>query len=305
MFDSIKQVLQMIKTQFGIEIFNNHSRFTSALNDFANENKNVKNLLRIAVCDLHAYSKLKKGDSHTFLILAREMSEDYMIPYDIALGVMECISALVGPLPLHGSQPDKAEPSPSHTQDKIVRFGLHDWRVLDVHNGKALLLSERILEKRGYHNKLSNITWENCALRQYLNGAFCNTFSQKEKSRIAKIKTANPPNKWFGTDGGKTTEDKLFLLSVEEVIKYFGNSGQWGNKNPDNHAFINDRYNNARKTPDTQGLPSWWWLRSPGEDLDFAAYVNASGMISMDGFLINLSGGAGGGIRPALWIDLN
>ena len=35
-------------------------------------------------------------------------------------------------------------------------FGKHDWRVLDIHNGNALLLSEKIIEKRKYHQQPMN-----------------------------------------------------------------------------------------------------------------------------------------------------
>jgi len=313
MFNEINQVLQSIKNRLGMDIFDDQSRFTSALNDFTSENKKVKNLIRIAVCDLRAYTRLKRAftqnDNHAVLKLAREMSEDYMIPSDASTGVIECIAALAG-YSLHPTnipQTIETEPIPcvAHVPGNTVRFGPYNWRVLDVQSGNALMLSDRIIEKHRYNEKLSSITWADCTLRQYLNGEFYNIFTQTEKSRILKIKTSNLCNPWFGTDGGKETEDNIFLLSAEEVIRYLGDSGQLRGKNPNNQYLIDDRFNNTRKALDIDGLASWWWLRSPGEDSDFTAYVCATGMISLDGFLISLGGGAGGGVRPTLWLNLN
>ena len=40
----------------------------------------------------------------------------------------------------------------------IIQFGGHDWRVLDVRDGKALLLSDKIIEKRPYHDEYEDVT---------------------------------------------------------------------------------------------------------------------------------------------------
>ncbi|MCL2198306.1 MAG: DUF6273 domain-containing protein [Defluviitaleaceae bacterium] len=276
MFDAINQVLRKIKTELGSEIFNDSSRFSSALNDLC-DNKKVRNLIRVAVCDLRAYTRLKnEWDKHTVLILAQEMSEDYMIPHEISVGVIECVADLIG----HSPHTHKIPPRPAkteaatcviHAPGNIVRFGFCNWRVMDVQSGKALIISDKILTSHHYHQELTNISWENCTLRRYLNHDFYNTFSEEEKERIVK------------------NRDKIFLLSVEEAKRYFG---------------AGDRYNSHRKTVATNGNPTWWWLRTQGEAPDFAAYVNADGMVCPDGFLVNLSGGTGAGVRPALWINL-
>jgi hypothetical protein len=63
----------------------------------------------------------------------------------------------------------------------IVRFGDYDWRVLDVQDDKALLLSEKIIEMREYNYDLVDITWETCTLRKYLNESFYNSFNVDDK----------------------------------------------------------------------------------------------------------------------------
>jgi hypothetical protein len=101
----------------------------------------------------------------------------------------------------------------------IIPFGAFrgnplNWRVLDVdaRNGRALLITEDIIEKRRYHRK-ANATWEKCELREYLNGDFLDSFGT-DRSRIAQVENANPDNQWYGTNGGGSTKDKVFLLSL-------------------------------------------------------------------------------------------
>jgi len=67
------------------------------------------------------------------------------------------------------------KPPPESWQiGNVQSFGGYNWRVLDIQNGQALLLSELILEKRPYHKEQVNITWENCTMRNYLNNKFYN-----------------------------------------------------------------------------------------------------------------------------------
>ena len=103
------------------------------------------------------------------------------------------------------------------------KFAGIDWRVLDIQGNKALLISKEVLEKRPYNDEYKDITWEKCTLRGYLNGEFYNKLGAA-KSAIAETRNANPNNPWYGTTGGNATIDKVFLLSLEEVCSYFGNS---------------------------------------------------------------------------------
>lgn len=166
-------------------------------------------------------------------------------------------------------------------QTKGLSFGKYKWRVLAVNGDKALLLSEDIIESRAYHVDQSDITWENCAVRGYLNGDFYKQFSSKERAQISGSNVANSNNPQHGTNGGNSTSDNVFLLSLSEVKQFFENNG--------------DRV--SKKS----GEPAWWWLRSPGGRGVYAAFVDKDGKVSDGGNLVN---NASGGIRPALWINL-
>lgn len=200
--------------------------------------------------------------------------------------------------------------------DKI-EFGKYSWRVLEIKNGSALVIAENIVELRAYHNKAGAITWADCELRKYLNGEFYNCFTQEDRARIISTPLVNADNPWFDIIGGDDTEDKIFLLSIEEVAcKYFGDSSE-------NLRIPNGKYkywftrkdaNNSKRTATYLGYAWWWWLRSPGRKQVKAAYVHGDGNIGIQGnnaLKCNLSGvyhpannDVRGGIRPALWLAL-
>jgi hypothetical protein len=52
--------------------------------------------------------------------------------------------------------------------DKIV-FGQYEWRVLEIQNNVALIITEYIIDQRVYHDAYKDITWADCSLRKYLN----------------------------------------------------------------------------------------------------------------------------------------
>jgi hypothetical protein len=154
------------------------------------------------------------------------------------------------------------------------------WRVLEVRDGKALIISEDIVGRKAYNTELMDITWADCSLRAYLNNDFYNTLSTDTQARIAETQVTNNDNPNHGTPGGANTTDKIFLLSIDEARTYF-----------------ND--NAARIAYDSSGSASWWWLRSPGDGSIDAAYVVIDGRLH--GHDVN---SVFGGVRPALWLNL-
>ena len=177
-------------------------------------------------------------------------------------------------------------------------FGNYEWRVLEMQGRNALLLSEDAIEKRQYHHKYEDITWEKCTLRQYLNKEFLQGFSLQERDRIALSHIDNPDNLWYGTKGGNPTSDYIFLLSLAEVDKYFGDSGDYVNERREGRAQsrISNRYNEYRKSKGGQS----WHLRSPG-NLKCNAYVFSTGSIMVRGRIVQVDKDLHY-TRPALWL---
>ena len=180
----------------------------------------------------------------------------------------------------------------------VIQFGQFAWRVLDVQGNRALILSDRVLEFRRYHHTFGPVTWATSEMRAYLNGEFLNRFSAADRARIAETNVINNNNPWFGTSGGSNTVDRVFLLSIEEVVRFFGDSGRLRNR-PTGVWGILDQHSNARIARDLAGNASWWWLRSPGSTTRYAADVNRYGNIDLIGTEVHWYSV---GIRPALWL---
>lgn len=194
------------------------------------------------------------------------------------------------------------KPSPPQEDFPVENFGRYEWCVLEDQDGKKLLLAKDVLERRVYHSSKISVTWENCELRKYLNGEFLRTFSSNEQDRIAKTKNRNEKNQWHSSStlDGADTEDSVFLLSIEEVVNYFGNSGQLSKQSE--CGSIDDEYNDKRKAicQGGVGCSGMWWLRSPGKDGCYVAYVSSTGSICMTGVDVSSERA---GVRPALWLN--
>lgn len=194
--------------------------------------------------------------------------------------------------------------------DKIT-FGCYDWRVLDIQNNVALVITECIIEQRAYHDAYKDITWADCSLRKYLNGEFYNKFDAIDKARITPVLNKNPDNQWYGSKGGEDTQDKIFLLSIEEAVcQYFGDSSSKLLNPGKNQRYWFERkdQNNSKRIAMYKNGICWWWLRSPGRVNIKAVYVHGDGNIGIQGNNIlkgNISDGkCTGGVRPALWLKL-
>ncbi len=175
------------------------------------------------------------------------------------------------------------------------------WKVLVKEDEKALIISQNALDYQPYNAEYANVTWESCTLRNWLNSTFLeNAFTEEEQDWIVPTKIKNDERSRFGTNGGNDTEDRLFLLSTEEVDQYF--SG-----NTEKRCGIADCTNEAEENPAVKhfsegGAACWWWLRTPGLAGDRAAYVSHEGFVRDQGLLVS---DIANGVRPAMWIRLS
>jgi len=186
-------------------------------------------------------------------------------------------------------------------KNRSLSFGGQQWLILETQDNKALIISEQVLQCQPYHESPTNITWSECNLRKYLNEVFLReTFTIEEQSSIIETNISNHNNPWYGTNGGGETKDKIFLLSLEEIVQYFGDSDSLVNhKTGDND--INDSYNSTRKAKDTEGIDMFWWLRTSGSVASLSTIVRKDGAIHVRGRPVD---DKSGGVRPAMWINL-
>lgn len=209
--------------------------------------------------------------------------------------------------------------SESLTVGDIITFGTYpqtkegtdqtsiEWIVLDVQDGKALLLSKYGLDAKPYDMDHNNNIWEQCSLRDWLNNGFLKkAFSDKQQSMILLTDINN--SEGYGETAGKgNTRDQIFLLSYAEANRYLDVTGQ-------NHNNMKSRVsptayaeakgviaNNTYKTDDDDAT-GWWWLRSPGK---YTQYVHYVAYVYIDGSLnFQFPDNDHGAVRPALWISL-
>ena len=192
--------------------------------------------------------------------------------------------------------------SPSVNIGDIVNFGGYEWRVLDTQGRRALIIMENVWENRPYDRSGNSVTWETSSLRRELNDEFYNSIPLEDRRKIRRARVPNLVNPHFGTPEGwrrNITRDYAFILSLEEIIKYFGDSGQLGIRDV-GVWLIDDQYNDARIAYNANGETSLWWLRSPGRNSWDAARIHVGGAINFHGVNVGLSDT---GVRPALWVN--
>ena len=156
-----------------------------------------------------------------------------------------------------------------------------EWLILDVQPDRALLIAKDCLLKAPYNEVYKYVTWEQCSLRnRLLPQLLAQIFDDAERDRVLLWKNTNPGNMQNNAPGGADTEDRLFLLSIDEATQYF----------PYDEARI------ARLSGDVVR----WWLRSPGDDPIGAALVHNIGGIFISGNICSSEIA----VRPAFWLKL-
>ena len=106
-----------------------------------------------------------------------------------------------------------------------------EWEVLAIEGNTALVISKYVLDCQQYHTTWTDITWENCSIRKWLNSIFYNTaFTSSEQNLIPTVSLPNA-EPWYDLSEGEYTQDKVFLLSVGELRKYY----QFNTWDDDNH----------------------------------------------------------------------
>ena len=188
-------------------------------------------------------------------------------------------------------------PEPLPEIGDVITLGDFEWRVLDLQENMALILSEYILDSMSYNIMFSTdrTRWEDSNVRRFLNENFYSGLPGEFRVRIAE--TINTNSSRRGTVLDFDTADRLFLLSVEEVAKYFGDSGQLGGFG----MFIDDEYNYGRIAINLFGDAGRWWLRCVGFEDNLAVLIMDQGTIFRSGEIASI---ASAGVRPAMWIYL-
>ena len=216
-------------------------------------------------------------------------------------------------------------------QDKNQQNGIEplEWQVLDMKDGKAMIISRYGLTVREYDTRVPFPTWAKSKVRAWLNNEFLNTaFTAEEQECIDVTHVVTPDNsvwveyrkltnrKYEVVADGTEVDDKLFLLSADEVLELCGlDTIQEQHESKEalemmkavatkraeyEGAFV---YRGGVADFKLNGVGCcWWMLRSPGHLSNHLAYVGAEGNLNSfhytDVHHLDVC------IRPVCWVDL-
>ena len=162
------------------------------------------------------------------------------------------------------------------TKGEIVEYGKYDWKVIDVVEYKSLLISQNSVADKAYDEREGwRVDWDDCSLRQWLNSSFLEqAFTPQEQGSIIATKI------WTEVYERVLTEDKVFLLSGQEALKY-------------------------RDYVYPMQIEHTWWLRTRYDPHN--RQVNRIEVVEYgitDGQLSNREHTNIYGVRPCIWVDL-
>ena len=199
------------------------------------------------------------------------------------------------------------------------------WQVLDIKDGKALVISKNVLFSIDHGSKMewystvnsngeylftyrpeNSTAWKDSYIRKWLNRLFLyRAFTNEEQNRIAVTTIENPAPVYIrnfddSAYGGftvlkKPTQDKLFCLNYIEAETYF-KSNRKRTAMPTDYLVADGM---ERKACD-------WWLRS-------GLGVDSDGSVVLDGTKdtiqlveeYNVYPWQNAGVRPAMWIIIS
>jgi len=326
-------ILKKLIAEQGKETLLNATKCKALLSDYTRNEYKKESRLLLQALDAGVQKVIDKAENIAICKLQqiRVLSEEYSLAEERATEVVDTLALILRgdksrteiqkekpesagksrklPLCNRGSLHPKKDAIPKI--GSIIPFGSYKWRVLDARGGEALIITEDAIENRPYNEKYTAVTWKTCDLRKYLNNEFLKKFTKKQQGRIIETTNYNPNNLWYGTKGGNDTRDRVFLLSLEEADKYFGNSGDYLNKMRKGYEggkYIADKngfaFSNNHDRDRVAGYGSkacWWWLRSPGGSSYGAVHVYDDGIVYVNGNSVSYGLG---GVRPALWLKV-
>ncbi len=231
---------------------------------------------------------------------------------------------------LSALMPSKAEPdipwsdvaitSYQISRGSILQFGSYpqqssskasspiEWVVVDIGIDRVLLVSKYGIEAQAFQTGKVG-TWATSSLRTFLNNDFIKkAFSVDERALILDTAIPATEKKTYEFDysdgvtikANKATTDKVFALSLDEVLRYFPTSKS-------RLVEITD-YVRSKKafTDKVNGHYAYWWLRDVNVEYNklkrcCILHITGDGELGVTGQQ-NLANYV---VRPAMWVDLS
>lgn len=188
-----------------------------------------------------------------------------------------------------------------YEQDGNAENGVEDleWIVLDRNENGIMLISRYLLaeQKMSSGSASFSIEWADCKLRTWCNNTFYEAaFAEAEKAAILTTTVSSTKNSSSGLSSS-ATKDKVYVLSLEEVKKYFPTEEE-RMASPTEAAVAGGLFEFAEGT-------SIWWLRTRGaknSEFIYFSVVNYFGFIDYTRGISYDSTDVG--VRPVIWVSV-
>ena len=184
------------------------------------------------------------------------------------------------------------------------------------------LLADKNIDVQRYNGTKTDVTWETCTMRSWLNGYGAevnssgedyrdnnflnNAFTEGEQSTIKTTNVVKNDNSYYGREGGNDTSDQVYLLSLDEVMNpaygFTSYTKSTTTREAVNTAYVAEGGEiNSSSTMDSDGS-GMWWLRSPSYyGSYYAAIVGGTGGVG-DAYAVFYNDRIA--VRPALHLNL-
>ena len=183
----------------------------------------------------------------------------------------------------------------------------YTWTVIHIENNQALLLCDDIVALKSYDSK-EETTWEDCALREWLNGEFYDNCLADDPGAAAIIDSMKITQYQEVPEGSKSgdekivtreSQEKVFLISIDELLSTWLFVDEVdANKLMTATLHRSLREDNSALYYDGETVA--WWLRDPIMNKTNGTYISEDGLMCMgDGNVTDVLG-----VRPAIWVNI-
>lgn len=170
------------------------------------------------------------------------------------------------------------------------------WRVMDVTNTSASLISDVALDTQKYNQEARDVSWNTSSLRSWLNG-----YDGSKNQSKTDYRSHNFLDTAFESNEKNilisTKNDKVTILSEDDLKNNTG----YGFSNKDRRTCKASAYAQAMGAHlDSFGVCNWWTSANGNSNLT-TKYIQQSGEIYTKGYSVAY---AGNSVRVAVTIDL-
>lgn len=163
-----------------------------------------------------------------------------------------------------------------YEQDNVEEDGKEpiEWIVFDkkMIPGYVVLLSNEALDGQPYNAEKTEVTWETCSLRKWLNEDFYNTaFSTEEQSHMTPVNLHNPANKKDNQVVENTTLDTVWIMNEYDADNHMDICEEHHGQ-----VFPTEYAEQKVKVSDTFNTTTYWLRSGSKSDRASVAYDNSN-----------------------------